>query len=552
MSARALAALCLMLTACTLRALSNEIVQEQCRIHQDCRVLNDSNTVFDVCHPFQCLGGYCQRGLLDADQDGFPDRTCEPNTERQDCNDQLGQDYPGAPEACDSRDNDCDRRVDEGVLELSQSPVVMLSSDQVASRLAYAADLELEKLSLAFTLAPDPSSVFVKLIDTSMMRDGVIVELQLPAPSFMQAPERFTASSLALADLPNTTVALAAFTRTGLPRLLIGSVDWPDSELFLNAGVSATGVRCEALESCASQPLPPAAALPTPESRSLALANGRDGALLAYRRAQVASPACSATRTPAPILANLFSPGAGGLYERSAQATTVATTEDDSPAALLALPATTGNDVLHGFLLAYASSDGQLLIHHVDVKASGLEFSSPMLELRADEGTLSAPRLALGDREMPLQTRIGLIAERGCGADRRLVFKQLMAALGDDGSVQLTDKSPWLTLGEAADQRAGALTWDPNHLTWGVSYRDDEGLRARVIGADLKLWGERSYVLNGPAPMPLGAAETTEILPLKHRRDWYMVFAQRPGEITRHVLRSCTGVVLINADGSRP
>jgi|GEM_PF-3293460 len=49
----------------------------------------------------------------DDDRDGSPDVTCSPGG---DCNDLDATTYPGAFEACDERDNDCDRVVDDAIV----------------------------------------------------------------------------------------------------------------------------------------------------------------------------------------------------------------------------------------------------------------------------------------------------------------------------------------------------------------------------------------------------------------------------------------------------
>ena len=51
--------------------------------------------------------------LEDDDRDGFPDAACSPGG---DCRDTDATTYPGAPELCDDRDNDCDDVVDDGTV----------------------------------------------------------------------------------------------------------------------------------------------------------------------------------------------------------------------------------------------------------------------------------------------------------------------------------------------------------------------------------------------------------------------------------------------------
>ena len=64
----------------------------------------------------------------DDDNDGFGDASapltaCEAPSgavaDNNDCDDGDGDSYPGAAEACDNTDNDCDTETDEEVCELS-------------------------------------------------------------------------------------------------------------------------------------------------------------------------------------------------------------------------------------------------------------------------------------------------------------------------------------------------------------------------------------------------------------------------------------------------
>jgi hypothetical protein len=60
------------------------------------------------CDPgYECQRGVCLNAALDLDFDG--------RAGYRDCDDYDRKTYPGAPEQCDERDNDCDGAIDEGV-----------------------------------------------------------------------------------------------------------------------------------------------------------------------------------------------------------------------------------------------------------------------------------------------------------------------------------------------------------------------------------------------------------------------------------------------------
>src|SRR5690606_2222378 len=66
---------------------------------------NDCNGRADAMDPWGCAAG-----CADSDGDGYPDRSCG----GADCADASAETFPGATEACDGIDNDCDGAIDEG------------------------------------------------------------------------------------------------------------------------------------------------------------------------------------------------------------------------------------------------------------------------------------------------------------------------------------------------------------------------------------------------------------------------------------------------------
>jgi len=67
----------------------------------------------DPCTEDRCVerGARCEHVMVDVDRDGDGVTTC-----RGDCDDANPSVFPGAMEACDGLDEDCDARSDEGVL----------------------------------------------------------------------------------------------------------------------------------------------------------------------------------------------------------------------------------------------------------------------------------------------------------------------------------------------------------------------------------------------------------------------------------------------------
>jgi hypothetical protein len=65
----------------------------------------------DMCKTnLQCVSSICTYQTLDKDMDGHPPVACGGD----DCNDDDPSVYPGAPEICDGKDNNCDQQIDDG------------------------------------------------------------------------------------------------------------------------------------------------------------------------------------------------------------------------------------------------------------------------------------------------------------------------------------------------------------------------------------------------------------------------------------------------------
>jgi hypothetical protein len=521
------------LAACTAIALSEKIVQDECQTDLDCQVLNDAN--FDNCHPYRCADDhFCEVGPLDSDRDGFIARQCEPDPEKQDCNDATDLDHPGADEVCDARDNDCDGEVDEDVLELDHGLVLDFQRDADAVQLGFAPDVDTNALSLAFTFAAQDAQVFISQLSfegTSGAASAGALLRDDDAPVLSDV--------LALAPLTREPFALATYAAGAKPQLVIGAADPCQTRLHVSQAIELTSVHCAPAESCT---------MSVPPTRSLALATGLDGTLLVYRRSAGANGLCGDDHPPQQMLGNLFKSASSSLYEQTMDAVPIALSPDDAPPALLALPATTANDVVHGFLLGVVTEKGAIELRHLSVDSpsftSSFSVSAPLLTESRSGPPLHSPQLALGDSSDPSVVEIGLLVERGCGDARRILLRRLHADLQADGGVSLKNASDWIELGDDPNQRAASLTWNARKgASWGVSYRDARGLHARLFDGMFAPLGRRTYALSDLASDGGDEAQATSIVPLRSSYGWFSVFSQSAGGehgIARDVLRSCS------------
>ena len=91
----------------------------QCASHADCDARNRAARIpEDACELYQCDPTVftCRLGPRDRDGDGDPSVACGGS----DCDDEEARVGASLAEVCDAYDNDCDGRVDEGVVELVQ------------------------------------------------------------------------------------------------------------------------------------------------------------------------------------------------------------------------------------------------------------------------------------------------------------------------------------------------------------------------------------------------------------------------------------------------
>jgi hypothetical protein len=541
---------------CTLLDLSSRIQQDSCKYDAECEILNDgSDPNFDPCKWFACgPEGKCVQGLPDNDHDGFISRVCQVDAAHQDCDDSDAQRYPGAVEVCDNRDNDCDLLVDEGVLAQQQGTALDFSQAEPATNFAYALDTNQVMLAVGTLLATSSQDLAVNVLayeDSSSQRPrtiGFSVAMQVLQPEAVGVA--------LLAPIPTTVVG--AYSLAPPARIVVGVVDEHSRSLSVDPQLGAFGLRCAASEACADRGTDPQTAPPTPWSDAPAISPGADGTLVAYvrnddRNSDLCEPRQGVVSSK-PLLANLLTRTADGFGELTHAAVPIGDSVEGGAPAVLALPGLTTNGASFGWLVAYPVDGGDLVISGVSFRYDALQQNQPLLRISAKHGPLHAPHLAFGRTVSGAQQEmsIGLVAQRGCGDASRVVFALLRATVSPDASVKLRAESQFSELGGAARQRAAAVSYRADspglrgdRRSWGVSYRDASGVRARLLSESGLATGDEPYLLMNLAADSGEPAEATSIAPLRADLNWFAVYAyahadsQPSAALMRSTLVSC-------------
>jgi hypothetical protein len=378
-----------------------------------------------------------------------------------------------------------------------------------------------------------------------------VLPLQLPR-MFEREPR---ALSLGLGGLPGARVAIASFVNDTVPRVLVGSLQPPATQLGLSPQIARYGLACARSEACAENAGEPAQPAPTPPSGHFAIASGAGGTLVVYARdlQPTAASACASEQAaPAqPLLANLLSDGAEQLAERSVHASEVALTRSAQTPALIALPSI-GSYTLQRFLAAYSAENSELVVEQWSASSANdsIARSAPLLRLPAALGGWHDAQLVLGNRPYGDVVEVGLVAVRGCGADSRVIAARLWAQLRESGDAALFDLDPAFALDETAGyQHAPVIAWNTRQRAWGIAYRDHAGVQLRTLDAGFAPLGEDAQLLSALVTpeangvLGAGSADALAIVPLPDATSWFAVFHQarlaQSFGLARSALQSC-------------
>jgi hypothetical protein len=524
--------------------LSSRIHQDGCKFDAECEILNDTeDPAFDRCRPFHCSTRHvCESAPLDSDHDGFSPAACEADPRKRDCNDVDPTVYPGMVESCNERDDDCDSRIDEGVLTFARTVAIDFGTTRPASDIVYALDTVRTRIALGYVVGASPELVSANVIDYEQLTPQAPMQLEYSPPR----SGRLHARAAAVGILPSRITLVAAYLSDDPMRLVVGSLD-SVRPLFSAGRVGVYGLACAADEACAANSGNPIVPLAAPFSETPAIAPGADGVLVAYvRNPDRTGDLCEQGSPPAAkaVLANLVANAGTGVAELTPTAVQLGMSAEGRAPALLGLPGLTTNGQAYGWLVAYPDVRGALLISQVLASGDSLEVSAPLLKIPSPAGPLRAPQLAFGRRSAE-RSLIGLAALQGCGAVSRVVVSQLEIMHSSDGKVTLRTLSTWAESGGADDQRGVAIAYNEARRSWGLSYRDASGVRARVVGEDGAPTGDSPYLLVDDAAMSTQPAQSTAVAALRSGHNWFAVFAYAdatetaPAGLLRTILSSC-------------
>lgn len=489
-----------MLSGCFIVGLSDDIEQASCKADTDCAELADLDD--DPCQTWQCRpdtdrGGslFCQYTPLDADNDGYSPATamdgdgepvdCTANAEEADCFDDEPLSNPGADEACDTLDNDCDGIADEGVLRVSTSSVVRFSGN--VGLADFAVNPETRTVAAVYGLDPPRPGASLAAADTNEAQSTNEVMLDNGGDMLSTA----VAGELGVAPLDENNFAVAMFNRSGTGRMIATvlprgqGVQWsarvdPDQLLW--------GLGCAADEPCASNGLREGSPIAQPLSARPALASNAAGTLVlvTYQRNPAGlEPTCGtpfeADEQPR-VLVNLLTrmrTGDKNLVETTPLALDLGEAGEIARPAVGRVPAV--NDAADGFLVAFADAAGDIVLHHVWRGEEGpAGADAPTLRIDGG-GELVRPAFAISEPIDGMAT-LAVAYQRGCGTKAQVEFR-LFTLRWEGGALTADDLTSGAPVGETGGRRP-SVAFAPEAKKWAVSFRHPEGLQAQVFEAD--------------------------------------------------------------------
>jgi hypothetical protein len=140
---------------------------------------------------------------------------------------------------------------------------------------------------------------------------------------------------------------------------------------------------------------------------------------------------------------------------------------------------------------------------------------------------------------------VGIVAARGCGKDARIAAAQLALQLHDDGSIALQVADRMVELSETSGQHAPAIAWNSLQQAWGIAYRDDAGVRVRVLNNAFQITGADSLVVDAQASLGTGTADQVAIVARSNSAGFFAVFHQAATDhgsygLTRAAIDACS------------
>ena len=524
--------------SCNLVDLSARINQTPCADQSDCALLNDLaiEPSFRECQPFVCNERhFCEPEQLDKDHDGYSPMKCAKTPQEIDCNDFDSNTHPAAAEVCDDADNDCDKHIDEDSLPIEQTVAVTFNGRTPISDLSSASDDS--RVALAYVIDADNPSLAANVISYQEISQQDVTALHVSS-----AADAVRAANASVALLPGPVPLVGAYITLDPARLIVATVQ-RGSTLSTNR-ITQFGLSCQSGEDCAANSdamRAPVAPIPTPATTRPTLASGMAGVLAAYvREAAASDDMCTANGVPEtrPILGNLIVSTAFSTSETTKLAVTLGDTAENASPALIAVPGSTTNGRPYGWLLAYPNARGEILLVQISRDDRNVHVSEPLLTLSSASGPLHAPRLADGVRATD-HVAIGLVALQGCGESSKVVMAGLDLTLGSLGGVALRIENKLRQVGGGSNERAPAIAYHPTRRSWGVAYRDDAGVKARIVEATGAVLGAEPYLLvEGGGDQP---AQSVAIAPLTPN-GWFSVLAYdeaEGGQIVKSDLPAC-------------
>jgi hypothetical protein len=503
-------------SGCSLVALSDDLVREQCESNAECESLNEADRKsgdYEPCTIWQCQdNNYCEKTARDLDDDGFfaadvvedgaDAVTCEVAAAEVDCDDGDEDRNQSLDEACDNVDNDCDELVDEGSLKVETNDVVVFDETHgdAVSDVSFAVDPGTGALEIAYSLASGTGTPGLSVVAETLELTGEVNVLEVEIESG-DAPDSLVSESVGVTGLQSGQLAVGMVNRSGRPRVIAGVVTSASSAgtLHVDAGLMNLGLRCEATEDCfANHQEPPADPLWAVETTvGVALASSGREVLMSYVRDPAGgSPACGSLigASDAPyILINALrlSSTQDSLTETGSAALRVDVASTTDAPALLSIPG--------GYLLGYVDSAGDVVVARLEIADGEPVVAQPQVVRIQGKGEQQAGvALALDGNVAADATEfvLGVAYQTGCAPESQ-VRARLYDVSVTGSALSATQRAAVPALSDGPNQSRPAISYNADKSKWAVVFRDAQGLRARLLEADgtLTAADEEPYLL---------------------------------------------------------